>query len=404
MMRMLIGTASRLARKGRLLGLSRAIEDRRGRPLVVGFLSAPSGIGSGARAILDAFHDAGLNPAAADMTERFQPGLSQIDWRRGRVFEPDDGAGPLVVHVNAPEAPYVLSELGRDRLQGRLRIGYWAWEFAHLPARWPRELVWYHECWAPSRFTADAIQGQAGDTPVRAVGYPLKPVPADPKRAAALRARFGAAEGKLVLNAFDMRSSMDRKNPVGAIEIFRKGAGDDPGARLVLKAASWGWSGANDRRIIEAIGGDPRIHLLTEVLNHDDMAALVRACDIYLSPHRCEGFGLMLAQTLLAGRRVMMTGWSGNEDFADLPGAQAIPFTLEPAEDASGVYSRGVGDWASPDIGAAARILQGLLAETSKPAADVVAEAAAERFGARRWLESLGPVFWSRIDLDLTAQ
>lgn len=399
MMRALISSASRLSRKSRLLGLSKSAGAGTGRPLVVGFLSAPSGIGSGARLIFDAFHDAGFRPAAADLTARFQPGLAVVDWRRGRVVEPDDGEGPVIVHVNAPEAPYVLSELGRGRLRNRLRIAYWAWEFEQLPRSWRRELSWFHECWAPSGFTAGAIARAVQGVPVRAVGYPMSPDVPDERRVAALRDRFGAGPGKLALYAFDMRSSLDRKNPFAAIEIFRRAASRHGDARLVLKVSSWGWSPYNDRRLKEAIGGDARIHLVSEVLSCEEMAELVASCDVYLSPHRCEGFGLVMAGALLAGKQVVMTGWSGNMDFAHLPGAYPIAYAAASARDTSGVYKRGVGRWAEPDLESAARTLQELFEGGAAVTGAEIAEAAADHFGAERWLERLGPVFCGRVDL-----
>lgn len=404
MMRALISAGSRIARKARLAGLSRASGSQPGRPLVVGFLSAPSGIGMGARLILDALDEAGLAPAAIDVTPRFQPGLALLDWRRGRTFAPDDLKGPVLVHVNAPEAPFVLSELGRKRLGNRLRIAYWAWEFERLPASWVRELGWFHECWAPSRFTAEAILAHAPDMPVRAPGYPLAPAASDPDAVADYRARFEASPGQLVLHAFDMRSSMDRKNPLGAVEIFRKAAEGAPGAGLVLKVNSWGWRPGSDQRLRDAIADDPRIHLVTDVLSDHDMAALVGAADIYLSPHRCEGFGLVMASALLAGAQVLMTDWSGNLDFANLPGAHPIACAAVPASDASGVYRFGTGQWAAPDLDEAARTLQRLFAGEAEHDAGAIRAAAADHFGTRRWLERLGPVFWSRIGGDDKAQ
>ena len=96
---------------------------------MVGFLSSASGIGTGGRILLDALHELGFEPAALDLTPRFQPGFDQIDWAKGRSLPSDDGEGPVIVHANAPETPYALSEIGRSRLQGRYRIGFWAWEF-----------------------------------------------------------------------------------------------------------------------------------------------------------------------------------------------------------------------------------------------------------------------------------
>lgn len=393
MMRAFISWLSSSARRMRLRGLSDEVLPRAGRPLVVGFFGAPSGIGTGGRLVLNALRDAGLNPAAADMTGRFLPGQDRVDWRQGREFPEDDGAGPVIVHANAPEVPYVLSELGRSRLEGRLRICFWAWEFERLPRRWARELVWFHECWAPSRFTADAIAARAGNMPVRAVGYPL--VGSEPSAAgiAEIRARFAPGGSALVLHAFDMRSSMDRKNPLAAIEIFRRARRSSGQAYLVLKVSSSDWRKADADRLAGAIGDDDHIHILTESVSDREMSELVAAADVYLSPHRCEGFGLMLASTLMAGGEVMMTDWSGSREFADLPGVYPIGCTLVPAADFSRVYRPGPSRWAEPDIEEAAATLGRLLAPGRRRDRETIASAARERFATQRWLQGLGASF-----------
>lgn len=390
MLRKSINTLSRLFRKTRLRGLGRTIAYSGGRPLVVGFLSAPSGIGTGTRLLLDALFDLGLSPAAVDMTARFQPDLDTVDWRRGREFPADDGEGPVIVHANAPEAPFVLSEVGRGALQGRRRIGYWAWEFERIPNDWERELTWFHEIWAPSQFTAVAIASVYDATPVRAVGYALTTAVPDPAAISERRDSFGAAPGKLVFFAFDMRSSMDRKNPLDAIAIFKRATLSHRDARLVLKVNGWGWAPDNEKRLIAAIDGDERIQVMTETLNDADMHALMAACDVYLSPHRCEGFGLMLAAALMAGKPVIMTGWSGNLDFAHLPGTHPIGYDLVDVNDVSGVYEDSVGRWAAPHIEDAAQVLQALIDGSQSSDPLIIQSAAADFFSARNWFARTG--------------
>jgi len=48
---------------------------------------------------------------------------------------------------------------------------------------------------------------------------------------------------------------------------------------------------------------------------------LVASCDIVLSLHRSEGFGLVLAAAMLLGRPVIVTVWSGNLTVMDADSA-----------------------------------------------------------------------------------
>ena len=127
------------------------------------------------------------------------------------------------------------------------------------------------------------------------------------------------------------------------------------------------------------------------------MTDLVAAADIYLSPHRCEGYGLLLAAALSHGGQVIMTGWSGNGDFAHLPGAHVIPATLTSVHDSSGVYDHRAGRWAEPDLAAGAERLSALLSGAVNADRAMIAEAAQTELGLERWLERLGSPFRSRL-------
>jgi glycosyltransferase involved in cell wall biosynthesis len=78
-----------------------------------------------------------------------------------------------------------------------------------------------------------------------------------------------------------------------------------------------------------------------------------------VSLHRAEGFGLPIAEAMLAGLPVIATDWSGNTDLTR-GASYEVPYRLVPANDASGRRYSGTGqDWADPDIAvAAARMRQ----------------------------------------------
>ncbi len=89
-----------------------------------------------------------------------------------------------------------------------------------------------------------------------------------------------------------------------------------------------------------AIDGDSRIVVMTETLTAPEMAGLIDAADVVLSLHRSEGFGLLLAQAMLAGKPVIATNWSGNCDFMSEENSFLVPYTLVPVKDPQGIYQR----------------------------------------------------------------
>jgi glycosyltransferase involved in cell wall biosynthesis len=94
------------------------------------------------------------------------------------------------------------------------------------------------------------------------------------------------------------------------------------------------------------------VRLITETLSQKGMDALISASDIFVSLHRAEGFGLVVAQAMLAGKPTIVTDWSGTRDFTDAMTACLVPAKEVAVSDPQGIYPP-IGVWAEPDIEAA---------------------------------------------------
>ncbi len=298
---------------------------------VAGELSGMTGIGEGARLMLRGL--ACLNVPAWPLDI---PGASSA---------PPRGL-PLVVHVNAPLLPLALLRLRQARLRGRRIIGYWAWELPMVPADWYPALRFVHEIWVPSHFTAAALERIAPGR-VRVVPPPLGLVP--PVPAPLDRAAFGLPDTALiVLVAFNLASSFERKNPMAAIAAFRAAFGDRKDRLLLLKINNPEHF-PRDFAAIRAAAAAPNIRIETRFLPAADHAALIAASDIVMSLHRSEGLGLVPAEAMLLGKPVVATGWSGNMQFMDAASAALVGYRLVPPQDPRRVYEVPHAVWAEPD-------------------------------------------------------
>jgi glycosyltransferase involved in cell wall biosynthesis len=310
-------------------------------PLVISAcISDVTGIGRAGRLTLKAAeawgapiisHDIPADPEALRVSQDLPPG------------------GVWLAHCNPPEAIAVLSQKTEHLWATRYRIGYWAYELGKLPRGWEAAIPFFHEIWTPSRFVADAVErarGRAG-TIVRVVPHP---VAVDPPPQASVRT--GRPLTFLVM--FDARSSLARKNPLGAIRAFQQAfAPDDMSVRLHLKiVAAW-----KDPRSVGALRnaaeGWRNIGFSEEELSDAETLQLFASADCLVSLHRAEGFGLPLAEAMLAGLPAIATDWSGNVDFTR-GASYEVPCSLVPARDSSGRYSGTGQTWAEPDLGAAA--------------------------------------------------
>jgi glycosyltransferase involved in cell wall biosynthesis len=96
--------------------------------------------------------------------------------------------------------------------------------------------------------------------------------------------------------------------------------------------------------------------LIDRPLSRSEAQALQAACDVFVSLHRSEGFGLNVAEAMLLGKPVVVTGWSGNLDFTTARNSCLVDFKLVPLTQDYGPYQKG-NRWAEPDIDEAAGYL-----------------------------------------------
>ncbi len=311
-------------------------------PLVVsGLLAESKGVSEGARLTLAALQAAGFPTIPHDLRPLFRrdPGAGLPTDRPGGVW---------LMHINAPEAVAALAALDAQDWRGRYRIGYWAYELPVAPALWVKAARLFQEIWVPSRFVADALTAAGVSVPVRVMPHPVSLGPAPPRRN---RGRFGLpGAGLVVLAMGDLLSSPTRKNLAGAIEIYCR-AFPEPGAtRLVVKTHS---DTAHPRFAVEmarASGSREDIVFMARDTSREEIAGLIAASDVVLSPHRSEGFGLTLAEGFLSGAPALATGWSGNLEFMSGIPELLIAHRMSQVRDPFGVYGNPRLAWAEPDL------------------------------------------------------
>jgi glycosyltransferase involved in cell wall biosynthesis len=314
-------------------------------PLIVsGFLNESKGISQAARLSVAALGAAGFAPVTHDIRSVLVRGPGG-----GASLPATEPGGVWLAHCNAPEAVAALAMMDPASWRGRYRIGYWAYELPVAPPSWARASRLFHEIWAPSRFVAEALRRAGVTTRIEVMPHPvaIENVASQPDRA-----RFGLpANAFCVLAMGDLLSSATRKNLAGAVDIYRKAfpkPGD--GSRLAVKAMG-GLTHPSFADYASRITRErPDIVFVTDDLPGADVRSLIASCDVLLSPHRAEGFGLTLAEAFLLGVPPLATGWSGNVDFmADLTDL-TIAHTMTPVRDPQGVYPSGKLEWAEPDV------------------------------------------------------
>lgn len=349
--------------------------------IVVGLLSSPTGLGQSARLTARALREAGHAVYGIDLGAYFYEPHDAVphDLADGRRIT---GPAHLIININAPYLPYVLSILGGAFLQEKHVTGYWAWELPLVPRAWARGLPCVHDIAAPSRFVADAIRHI---DPVQPVFVLPHPVALDaPPASAKLAPTNGRCNGGpfTVTSVLNLASGYERKNPLALIAAFRQAFGHTGDCRLRILVGNADQYPPGRAAIEAALAGNANIHVTWDSLDREALWRWWQGPDVYASLHRAEGFGLPLAEAMCAGYPVVATGWSGNMDFMTAENSFPVRYRLTRVRDPQAKYDSDLGQWAEPDIAHAAQIFQRL---RERPELGIRAGRCARKEMARKW-------------------
>jgi glycosyltransferase involved in cell wall biosynthesis len=319
---------------------------------LAGYLGAAVGVGEAARRYVGALRSIGVPTVERDVA---LPGRD--DARTALAAGPR--AAPAEVTCNVlclnPEqmVPY-LDGPDAPALAGRSTVGVWSWEVDVLPPGWREAGARVAEVWTYSRFAAELIAPHV-DVPVLAVPPPISaPASAQPAPPSVELPR-----GFRVLVMFDYLSTLERKNPLGAIAAYRRAFAAEDGAVLVVKSVNGRHRPQQRAELLDALGGRPDIVTIDETMSGVERDALIAACDCYLSLHRSEGHGMPLAEAMALGKPVVATAYGGNTEFMSEANSYLVPWTAAPVGEGVEHYPA-TARWAEPDVEQAAWLLRSL--------------------------------------------
>jgi glycosyltransferase involved in cell wall biosynthesis len=338
---------------------------------LVGHLTAATGVGEVARNALQALRSTGAEVCWRDIEPH--PTLHDVDAPATSVDLPH--AAVNLLHTNAADTRRAYRLLGRRFFDGRTNIGHWSWEMPRFPSRWHGAFALYDEIWVDSRYTQSAL---GAVSPIPVVQMPSAVAPAPP--AALPRAHFGLPDDRFVfLFMCDACSILERKNPRALIRAFRHAFGTPrPGGPLLVlklnnldlarrKPQLYALSEHDIETLVaelDAVGG----MLIDRRLDRAENSALMDACDAYISLHRCEGFGMTMAEAMFFGKPCIATAYSGNVDFMSPLNSYLVGYELVELERSWGPYEAG-DVWAEADAEHAAAQMKQVFSHRDEAAA-----------------------------------
>ena len=360
---------------------------------VYGYLTSNLGLGVAGRNTVAMLIGAGQDLRLEDVNPG--GGMQGRDKTFTDAISKTRDAGPYSVnlfHINPDQIQYLFRPpWSRVRISDTIQVCVPFWELPRLPSCWIPPLEAMDLILAPTKYVQDAIRADLPDANI--IHFPQSvrlPDGIDPDRQA-----FGLPEGATIfVMSFDMRSDLERKNPIGVIDAFERAfpAGRND-VRLVVKINNAGTASGHEPHMLRLrqAAGDPRVLLIDRPLSYREVLSLYASCDALISLHRAEGLGLSMLEAMTLGLPVVATAFSGNMDFMTADDSCLVGFDLAPVvattQPAYAAENAGAQMWAEPrldeaaqwmvrlandpawrrDLGSRARIAAAAASERSRP-------------------------------------
>lgn len=273
---------------------------------LIGYATSPLGLGEDLRSFAGMLDFLGMPFSVTDVPTD-ATGKVKVNWKH---MTTEDYAtsfffmAPMECARIAASHPRLFSE-------PKLKVGYFLWELPDYPRSHIPALGLVDHIWCPTGFVQKAFS-DAVKKLVLAIPLPV-PVTKPAKRN--FRKELGIpAKAFVSLYMFDLHSTVNRKNPQGAVQAFLDFAGARKDVFLILKLNRWE---STPKEKLAWLPTDPRIKIITETLDGAELAALYKSANCYLSLHRAEGFGRTLVEAMQQGLTLITTDFSGPADFVN---------------------------------------------------------------------------------------
>ena len=315
---------------------------------IAGYINGEFGIGEGVRANIRAAEAAGIPFTINNFTR--SPHRKQDTTYQN--FSQDNPHPVNLIQVNADEVETFIKHTGSSYFENKYNIGFWAWELPVFPPEWQPAFNHFHEIWTYSNHCAEAISA-VSPIPV------IKIMPSISLAQSALeREALNLPKHKFILLfVFDFSSRIERKNPLAVIQAFKQAFGEDDRVLLIVKSSNSKNFPEAQASLNSAIANHSNIKHLDGYLSKEKINGLLYNCDCYVSLHRCEGFGLTMAEAMFYGKPVIATGYSSNIEFMNVGNSFCVKYKLIPIEQDCGPYKQG-NVWAAPDVEHAASFMR----------------------------------------------
>jgi len=265
-----------------------------------------------------------------------------------------------IIIVNADQTQNIFNQ-NKEIFKNKINLGVWIWEFETGFAKYAGSYKCLDGIIVTSDYVSKCIGKYLPDNfPISKNIYHCININYDLIEKNIIRNKYNIPLNSFaVFFNFDYNSSYDRKNPEAILRAFNNVFNNINNTCLVIKTTNKKNDPVKENyfnELINSFGLNKRVYLIDEFITKQEMLSLINACDVYVSLHRAEGFGLGLLEAMYLGKPVIASNYSGNLDFMNKENSILIDVKFVPVKTDFEPY-KDVEYWAEPDENQAAQEL-----------------------------------------------
>jgi len=217
------------------------------------------------------------------------------------------------------------------------KIGYFVWESTELSKMQQDCLYDFDEIWTASNYCRDIFSQYYNAENIHVIPHPIEIFDTDKK-----------FDTFTILCSGNISSHIERKNILNNLKTALRFA-EGKKVNIIFKTLT---ASNEERRLISQLDSS-KITIIDRYMTSEEMFRLISKCHVFLSLHRSEGFGMVLAEAMACKTHVVATGYSGNVDFMQTNHKYLVDYKLVYIDD-----KRFKGQWAEPDYDHAISLLE----------------------------------------------
>ncbi len=303
---------------------------------LIGYATSPMGLGEDLRSFARLLEYLNINYSIIDLPTESQ----------GKVFLPalnmltQDDYKTSIFFMSPMECVKLYEQYQNIFTLGKVNIGYFLWELPDFPKKYDKALDLVDQIWCPTEFVKKSFYK---NNKKLILSIPLPIIEYEQSKVNFRKLLNIPENAYVIFFSFDARSTMQRKNPMAVVGVFKKFLEVNPDSFLILKV-----NRSANMELDKIIHGVKNIKIIKNTITPEDNSALYQCANCYLSLHRSEGFGRTIVEALYHGLQIVTINYSGPNDYLNHRNAYLVKWTAVELREGEYPYATN-SFWADPD-------------------------------------------------------